>query len=172
MIPPAVFIPSRPTKYVDLLSKMMTFVVDFCCLILYKDINNKELKMIIDPTLLSIYSDMYKDLHGFRPRGEMPFTSDAELRAEMNRMGDQIEREIEDERALEEQAWKLVHGRITACALAKNCTWQEALQTLVEFDGAYDIDEFMFNYGVNYRIALKVMRLFEVEGSFLDLELE
>lgn len=126
--------------------------------------------MNIDPILLSIYSDMYKDVYGMRPRHDMTFKTEDDCRAEMDRLQKQIDRDIEEDRALEEQAWQLVRGRITACAVAKNCTWQEALRTLVEFDGAYDVDEFMFNYGVNYRVALKVIRLLDVEGSSLDFD--
>jgi len=125
----------------------------------------------IDPTLLSIYSDTYKDVYGVRPRGPLGFTTETELREIMSDLQTQIENSIAMDQIIEEQSWKLVHGRITTCAIAKNCTWQEALQTLTDAEGAYDIDGFLFDYGVNYRIALKVIRLFEVEGSVLEYDI-
>jgi len=122
----------------------------------------------IDSTLLSIYSDMYKDVHGFRPRGAFTFRNEAEVYAEMKILQDQIEDDIIREMELEEQAWELVRGRINACAVAKNCTWQKALRTLVDAEGYYDIDALFFDYGVKYTNTLKVLRLIDVEGSVLD----
>lgn len=63
----------------------------------------KEYEMSYKDELLGIYSDMYKDLNGFRPRGgAFDHVNDMdveELKALMHRMSDMIGEQIDRERA-------------------------------------------------------------------------
>ena len=57
---------------------------------------------------LSVYSDMFKDVHGFRPRNpEVRTWSEARLDAEMNKLQADIDRQLADElEDADEDAWK------------------------------------------------------------------
>lgn len=60
----------------------------------------KEYEMSYKDELLGIYSDMYKDINGFRPRGMgVEELSVEELKAEMQRMSDEIGEIVEREQA-------------------------------------------------------------------------
>jgi hypothetical protein len=86
--------------------------------------------------LAQIYSDMYKDAHGFRPRIDWRNMTEAELEAACDALQPEIEKSIEEERAAQDEAAKRFEARITQTIATGAGDRETAIRWIDQAEGA------------------------------------
>ena len=111
--------------------------------------------VIIDPT----YSDLHKDVYGFRPRSVPEYANQEEADADYQRLADQLVDVIADERRDEQEARKVVKERLRKYMREFNIDAVTALQWDFESfnaDALYNWSEYCYKTGIggwfNYRL--------------------
>ena len=118
----------------------------------------------------AIYSDVYKSAHGFRPRGEIVFTSIEELDNEWDKLQQYIEvNQIQDKECAEAGWDKLVSDierNTTIGAKSKRDAFRwiaDANDTEVDM---YGVDYILFVYGINVDPYGYIKKLKDIIGDF------
>jgi hypothetical protein len=78
-----------------------------------------------------LYSDMYKDAHGFRPR-YFPFNTMEEFQNALKSLDDGIFRQIEEQEARERADLAKFEAKISDVMTTCNCSWKRAIEILME----------------------------------------
>ena len=97
----------------------------------------------------SIYSDMFKDAYGFRPRSNFPET-EAEYEEEFTRLEQSIKWRMEEEAAYEKASIGSFEARIANAMRAGNVDRDTAIRWLAEaedFIGKYDVVSWTYSLG-------------------------
>lgn len=103
-----------------------------------------------------IYSDLYKDLNGFRPRN-VGFESVADFDRCMRQLGEMLDEQIKHEKLEQEARWGDFLCRIdTIKQLVSNCTTCRAVEIIAEAEGI-DKEELSFYgwEGLEFNLQLK-----------------
>jgi hypothetical protein len=103
---------------------------------------------------LSVYSDLHKDVYGFRPRGHV-FASEAEFTAEFARLVVQLGEVIDEEHAAKVRAAKALKARLRGIIADHGVDAVTALRW--DFDalglrGWGDWGQYAFETGVSYKL--------------------
>lgn len=104
-----------------------------------------------------IYSDLYKDVYGSRPRG-VSFESVEEFDKDFTRLSKQLDEELARERREKEARWGDFLCRIeTVKQLVSNADTRRAVEIIAEGEGVtkeelgfYGWEVLEFNLGINY----------------------
>jgi len=104
-----------------------------------------------------IYSDLYKDVYGMRPRGST-FASLDEFQEDFDQLSEQLSRQI-DQEALDQAAWfEEFKVRVAdTMQMVVNCTSREAAVKIIADAEGIRADEIEF-YGwevLEYRLCLR-----------------
>jgi len=118
-------------------------------------------------TDFSVYSDLYKDVYGFRPRS-IPFTTVAEYRAEMTQLSEMLKDDI----SVEKQEIKFAVDRfnqiVSDTMNTCNCSWKKAIDFLMDAeDNVYvsdDMEFFLYHYGIYGNLAYEIIRKYKEEN--------
>jgi len=92
----------------------------------------------------SVFSDLHKDVYGFRPRG-ITFESMDEFEAEFERLVARLGEKQDEDEIRQAANWKRFNDQIESVqALVANCSVYHAVEIIADADG--ELDEFKF-YG-------------------------
>lgn len=102
---------------------------------------------------MSLYSDLYKDVHGFRPRS-FPQNAD-ECEAEMQYLEAQLVEQMKAEKYLEQEDYNSWYRSVLNIMSLAGISQKDAIRWLMQADGLnydsdYDRDSYMYNNGLNY----------------------
>jgi Holliday junction resolvasome RuvABC ATP-dependent DNA helicase subunit len=93
-----------------------------------------------------LYSDLHKDVYGFRPR-DVTFASTEEFDADFDRLAKKLEKQIEEEAAVQAANFLKFTARVAATMyLVENATRERAIEIIAEAEGIRK-DQFDF-YGL------------------------
>jgi hypothetical protein len=108
----------------------------------WEDLSEKE-------QLETIYSDAFKDVHGFRPRGfDMTVN---ELKIALDELQSEIEFQIKESEAAEKVAIDRFHSIVAETMEICNCDKPTAVKYLIDAENVYgDWEHFCFNYGLPF----------------------
>lgn len=104
---------------------------------------------------LCVYSDLHKDVYGFRPRN-FSFASEAEFTAEFKRLAAQLEVVLDEERAEKIAAAKVLKARLRKLMADHGVDAVTALKwdfDAMDCDGRYDWGEYAYTTGVGYKLG-------------------
>jgi hypothetical protein len=113
--------------------------------------------VIIDAT----YSDLHKDVYGFRPRG-VNFETQEEYDAEYERLVRQLDVVMEDERLAKIRAVKTVKDRLCGLMRDHGIDGLTALQwdyDAMGCDGWYGWEDYCYTTGIGFALDRKMFRL-------------
>lgn len=101
---------------------------------------------------VDIFSDLFKDVRGFRPRGGIMeafinMSEEDQLR-ELDFLSKENERQINDEISARKRAKKVLDQRIADTMKLCNCDKDSAIRILMDADGAYTKDELYWMNGI------------------------
>jgi hypothetical protein len=103
-----------------------------------------------------LYSDLHKDVYGFRPRG-VTFASTEEFDADFNRLSQKLDKQIGEDNALQATNFLKFTSRVAATMyLVENATRERAIEIIAEAEGISE-EEFK-HYGLEileYNLDLK-----------------
>jgi hypothetical protein len=103
-----------------------------------------------------LYSDLHKDVYGFRPSG-VTFASTEEFDADFDRLSQKLDKQIEEENALQATNFLKFTSRVAATMyLVENATREHAIEIIAEAEGISE-EEFK-HYGLEileYQLDLK-----------------
>ena len=103
-----------------------------------------------------LYSDLHKDVYGFRPRG-VTFASTEEFDADFDRLSQKLDKQIEEDNALQATNFLMFTSRVAATMyLVENATRERAIEIIAEAEGISE-EEFK-HYGLEileYNLDLK-----------------
>lgn len=107
--------------------------------------------------LLASYSDVHKDAYGFRspPPARYLDMSEEELQAEFDKMYKVIGQNIQEEKALEEQAVLEFEDRIQGLLVSGCSSRYHAIDTLMDMEGALDLEHLEYLCGLPYNYLKK-----------------
>lgn len=104
------------------------------------------------PEDMSLYSDMYKDAHGFRPRHEMIFHSEEDFRNVIKSLEKEIVRQIEEQDNEEEMAIAHFNKEVEMVMDICSAPWKRAVEILMEAEediyAKTDIEDFLCGWGI------------------------
>lgn len=101
--------------------------------------------------MLQTYSDMYTDAYGIRPRHHQYFNSVEEIEIELKTLETAIEKRIERERIMEQQAISEFEESVIKVINIGAGNRKTAIQWLIEAAGSpTDIDYFCYCNGLPY----------------------
>lgn len=86
---------------------------------------------IFTPEDWQLYSDLYKDAHGFRPR-YFPFNTMEEFHTAIKSLDDEISRQIEEQEAREKADLAKFEAKISEVMTTCKCSWKRAFEILME----------------------------------------
>ena len=102
--------------------------------------------------LATIHYDMYKDVHGIRPRwynyAEMTVE---DLKAELDRLDHQMEQVLEERKKEEKESEQAFKSTLAVCMKAGAKDEREALRWIIQeesLEHEQDIDHFLYNLGL------------------------
>lgn len=96
------------------------------------------------------YSDLYKDVYGFRPRGCVFWDNYEALGAEIEYLYGQLERVIAEEKEREEQCVKAFEQRVLDTIALGAGTRETAIRWIAEGVGYADPDFICYEFGLPY----------------------
>lgn len=104
--------------------------------------------------LSSIYSDMYKDVHGFRPRGYTTM-SESELEKALDSLSAELESVIDEEQADQQRAVAKFEASVESTIASGATDRKTAIKWLLEADGleadsSFDREHYEFRRGLPY----------------------
>lgn len=119
----------------------------------------------LHPADASLYSDMYKDAYGIRPRQNMNFKSEEEFRKAIKFLEEKIVESIEEEEAQEKICIEKLESKIAETMEVCKCSWKRAFQILMEAeDDIYansDVEHFLYNWGICGKESYNLFRKFK-----------
>lgn len=103
-----------------------------------------------------IYSDLHKDVYGFRPRG-VTFASTEEFDADFDHLSQKLDKQIEEENALQEIKFKQFTDRVSSMMWMENVSSREGAIGIIAYKEDISQEEFDL-YGLElleYHLGLK-----------------
>jgi len=101
--------------------------------------------------LLGLYSDLHKDVYGFRPRGYWsPSATEADIAAEIESLGKQLEVVMDEEAQRQAENAVRAERRIAETIAMGAGDRENAIRWLREAEMAHDNDELCWCLGVKY----------------------
>lgn len=105
----------------------------------------------LHPADASLYSDMYKDAYGFRPR-HIIFESKETFKKAIEDLGREISLQIEEEEAQEKICIEKLESKISQTMDVCKCSWKRAFEILMEAENDVysnsDVEHFLYNWGI------------------------
>lgn len=108
------------------------------------------------------YSDLYKDVYGFRPRGSAIWDNYEALGEEINYLYVQLERVMEEDKAREEECTKAFEVRVAETIALGAGTREDAIRWIAQGIDDADPDGVCYTFGLPFGYLGKVW-LFERE---------
>ena len=104
-----------------------------------------------------IYSDMFKDTYGFRPRYDHSDWDDARWEAEFDSLSRAFDREQEYEMQQQNAAWEDFLNRVNSTMqIVYNCTPYRAVQIIADAEGISKQDLKWYGWEIlEYRLGIK-----------------
>ena len=121
---------------------------------------------IFTPEDWQLYSDMYKDAYGFRPR-YFPFNTMEEFQTALKSLDEEISRQIEEQEAREKADVVKFEAKISDVMTTCNCSGKRAFEILMDAEessyGKYDMDYFLYGWGISGKDSYDLINKFKRE---------
>lgn len=109
---------------------------------------------------LSAYSDLFKDVNGFRPRGQLlQFESMEEYNRVMDRLVEDLEQNMADEARREAEALKVLNARLAQMQADYGISRADALRWDMQADGEEDLDFYLWKQGLLSQSVVQEFRV-------------
>ena len=122
---------------------------------------------IFTPEDWQLYSDMYKDAYGFRPR-YFPFNTIEEFQTALKSLDNEIFGRIEEQEAREKADLAKFEAKISDVMTTCNCSWKRAIEILMEAEESsyakYDMDYFLYGCGLSGKASYDIINRFKHEN--------
>lgn len=120
----------------------------------------------IHPETLSIYSDMYKEVYGVRPRS-INFTTEEELKKHMNELQENIDVDIAARKEKEKESLIKFKTKIEEIKTTCKCGWIRAFEYLLDaedypYDNTY-MDMFLYDMGIGYIDTADIIKRYNLK---------
>lgn len=114
----------------------------------------------------SIYSDLFKDVYGSRPRG-VTFESVEAFDADFMRLSNMLDNQIDEEKIQQSKNMEKFAQRVLETMALVNCDQRRALEIIADAEGELDSFKFYGNERLEWLFNLKFGSIAQViEGQF------
>lgn len=121
-----------------------------------------------------IYSDLYKDVYGSRPRGAM-FDSIEAFDEDFKFLSQQLDQIIIEDRVAKEERWVEFIERLTDIRnLVMDTTWERAIEILADAEGeledmrVYGYERLEWHFGLKYGSIKNFLAAENLDEEFLQ----